>query len=685
MKNQQIYNILTKDSLAKLWIEVSRWGSCSRHVCNHNFEPWGDEMDEFRKNFRINKDEIIIYNRDTSFWGNKNQGCVITDCGIHVIKDNDKYDIVFISWNEIDSIISNVFIDSILKKYELTTIDNNSPQWIIISNRDIFQIKLKSGVVFGLKFDMLVRCSNTPQEYFVRLYKDLNNLFLKVIQTLKNNQNAIANVENLIYQDQKGQAKQIAENERLKDGNEGLYPILAKLYLEEGNYNLIIQLQNEIHQVGKIIPQNYLADFNLILATAYSQIGNHNKARHIYLNLKDELELKTTDGVLVGDFALRQFTKETQILTHEFTALPYEERKAIIVVDRYSVIPEQGVTVFTSQDLPNLSFPIGHPLTNHLYIGHPLIPHKYILFENYQLEFIEDKVREFCQLAQSLGATDISIKCINTTNNDSSNKSSSKIHGDACYNGYSGSGDYSNEYSRKLIQALSKSIDMQQHFTPSILPDLSKDLIWKDSEPSWKRLVVQRMHGNLLTHEEKIETKKSQVLDAREMHDLKLSMKTVLSSLNANVHVEEESHFKMQEDAIISIKVNFAPLSSLTSDTNNCQSENLRSSSNQITSIEQDYLDTLKDCLADCGIISEKERRLLEKIRMMNGISEVRAKELEAMLIPQLTDKEQEYLEEYKAVAEDGIVSEKERRLLDRIRKSYGISEIRAKELESMI
>ena len=85
------------------------------------------------------------------------------------------------------------------------------------------------------------------------------------------------------------------------------------------------------------------------------------------------------------------------------------------------------------------------------------------------------------------------------------------------------------------------------------------------------------------------------------------------------------------------------------------------------------------------GEISPSERRLLTRFRERLGISEDRAAELEATITAiQLTDDEKEYLEAYKDVAKDGDVSNGERRILNRLRTSLGISEERAKELEQM-
>ena len=81
--------------------------------------------------------------------------------------------------------------------------------------------------------------------------------------------------------------------------------------------------------------------------------------------------------------------------------------------------------------------------------------------------------------------------------------------------------------------------------------------------------------------------------------------------------------------------------------------------------------------------ISPKERRLLDRLREKLGISEKRSVELENSLKPQLSEVEQEYLEEYRiCLEEDGEISDRERRLLDRLRDKLGITQERANELE---
>ena len=105
------------------------------------------------------------------------------------------------------------------------------------------------------------------------------------------------------------------------------------------------------------------------------------------------------------------------------------------------------------------------------------------------------------------------------------------------------------------------------------------------------------------------------------------------------------------------------------------------SSSASVTSEEQEYLEEIRACLDNDGEISSRERRLLDRLRKSLGITEARAKELETS-VNNMSDDEKEYQEELKACLEDGTISDRERRLLDRLRKSLGISEERAKAIE---
>ena len=193
------------------------------------------------------------------------------------------------------------------------------------------------------------------------------------------------------------------------------------------------------------------------------------------------------------------------------------------------------------------------------------------------------------------------------------------------------------------------------------------------------------MEGSLLTHEERIETRKSQMVESNEMKEIKGEVQSLFSSAGLEWSKTEELKYQMQENAVLSIKVKFAPMSQLSGQLN--QKQALAPAIEDVTQIsleEQEYLDELKECLAD-GEIGGSERRLLNMLRVNLGISEERAAELEASLQkPQLTEEEQEYLEAYQVAMEDGVISDKERRLLDKLMKRNNISSERAKEIEML-
>lgn len=99
---------------------------------------------------------------------------------------------------------------------------------------------------------------------------------------------------------------------------------------------------------------------------------------------------------------------------------------------------------------------------------------------------------------------------------------------------------------------------------------------------------------------------------------------------------------------------------------------------------EQKYLDEVMFCLEEDNCITEAERKYLERTRTKLGLSKERADEIEAMTKPQLTQDEQEYLGIFKEMMKDGVISERERHILERKQRALGISPDRAKELEQL-
>lgn len=103
------------------------------------------------------------------------------------------------------------------------------------------------------------------------------------------------------------------------------------------------------------------------------------------------------------------------------------------------------------------------------------------------------------------------------------------------------------------------------------------------------------------------------------------------------------------------------------------------------TEEEKQYMDEVRYMLEDDGKIDEKESRILERFRQKFNLSEDRANELKNILLSavDLNSQELEYLKEYETFIQDGEIKERERRLLNRVANLLGISDDRALEIEN--
>lgn len=107
------------------------------------------------------------------------------------------------------------------------------------------------------------------------------------------------------------------------------------------------------------------------------------------------------------------------------------------------------------------------------------------------------------------------------------------------------------------------------------------------------------------------------------------------------------------------------------------------SSSNKLSSVEEQYKEEVMFCLEE-GQITDSDRTFLERKRVKFGISKERAREIESLCQPQLTESEEEYFETYLELTEKGPLTDRGRRLLEREREMLGISKERARQIENM-
>lgn len=613
-----------------------------------------------RSNFGIGNEDNILLIRDTSFWSSRDQGLVITDIGFYCIVDNDNPQPFSFGWEG----ITNVRYQELCLYFQYG----------------------QEEIPIHMKYFM----KSNDDDDMARIGKKLATAFTKIAQSVEPQDDplttSLGGYEELIEQEKYQEAINYCLSCIDTIGFPSFYYWLISDtccgYLK--NWRQCIEYTQkgiEACEEGGDDNLKILMQYNLY--SSYDRLGLNDKARKeclsVMLNATDQKVL----DVLVKDDATNDFQIYEEKYKEEFLTFPYNERKVVMPVKRYVDLHQEHIAVVDIKNLPAINFPMGHPIANQLYVGHPLIASKYIPFENYQLELVEDRVREFCMLVQSLGATDISIECLNSASADQSNNSKQNMSGSVDTWIYDGKASLQTDASRHMIDELSRSISLHQTFEPHNKPTLPEGMVWYANEPSWQRLVSQRLNGDLTSHEERIETKKSQMVEGRELLDIKAEVGILYADMNMAMDKTEESKFTQQENAVLSIKVKFAPMNQLTGEASTAQIT--ASPATGLTSEEEEYMTELKEILAD-GEISPRERRLLERIRIQCGISEERAVALEQSLASlQLTAEEQEYLDEYKEIAADGEITEKERRLLDKILRLNGISQERAREIEASV
>ncbi|MBQ6080493.1 MAG: hypothetical protein IJK93_09490 [Muribaculaceae bacterium] len=337
--------------------------------------------------------------------------------------------------------------------------------------------------------------------------------------------------------------------------------------------------------------------------------------------------------------------------------------------------------IFTIDRIPSsIKFKYGRPTGNKLYIVNPVNPDEYIPYENHEELLFWDKIRELKRILRSLGASKITFTSIRGASVEEIDNRAIKAGGEVSLLTHKLSGEYSSGQSQRNSSSTGQTVGYFESLDTYEHPSLPNDLHWYDNEPDWKDLVEARLNHNQLHFEQSISTKQMSSLDEQSQIDVNAAYENLIFSINANYHREREFHVKVTEETMWRITAEFKPLSEF-SNSQKAASDGIQ---NSYSSEEQQYLDSIKRCLEDGGI-NDHARIMLETVRKALEISEDRAIFLEETLTPKLTDNEKEYLDSVKSFMINGEISSLARQLLEVIRKAKGLSEDRAKEIETMV
>lgn len=616
-----------------------------------------------RISFSIPLDETILFMRDTGFWNNKDQGLVLTDGGIYVINDNDVPEVMKWEWCEYE------YVEYIEQVFYFC----------------------KDGE----------RISSIARGLFFKDEPSLNKCNL-LCKSLTKVASCVERIQDPLEVEDRKLAMQLAENLIASDSdNHYGYFCKGRILLNEESSKDIADEQTEsnyltaldcFEKAYKLCPNS--ADFYVLsnLAMVHNDLGNNATARNYVVKSLDKEILENgnvNDELIQNNYSYLEYIEQSllkDVFENYTRSSEYNDRKFIMPVRDNEIggCLAENIAVFRISYMPPcIKFPSGHPYPNVLYIGHPYKQDLYVPYSESEELFFIDKVHELQYLLECLGAEEITITSIKGKKVSEFNSDELNVHGDVDTLLLEASADYhkSRENKERGSQSVERSFKIK--LAPLKKPYVPEGLVWYNAQPEWQRLVERRMNNNILQYTECVKSSDTRFTSNVEIDDIKASVEYLFTKVNCDVKKNVSKQFASSVDTEWRVDVKFKSIDSFNdySVDNSCH----RTTASNLSAEEQEYLEELTACIND-GVISKGERRLLEKLRVKLGISQIRATELEdSLLLANLSDEEKEYIEEYHAcLADDGSISSGERRLLDRLRHKLGISQDRALELEKM-
>lgn len=613
---------------------------------------------EYRNGFEIPYEEEIMYCRDTSFWNSADQGIVFTDNGIHFC------------WNNDDKANNSGF----LPWYLITNAEYREDCLCFLYNGELWQI-------------ILVYC---VKESDINVRIQLGNKLAYVINLIAQHiaeQTQSQRTENDCIVDQFVQEFNDLYNQEEEAASYGYSQyaehtnplMLVAAMTADNNANHVLEVFNQEFDNWRDDDETRNILFSLysknLLAAGYTNLARA-KTLEAYNTIPED---QTWFGYNVRENVLSDFNIANSDYVEHFLEIPYQERKVLFVTDGYSTLEQNSIAVLHINELDNLTFPIGHPMVNQLYVAHPLIQNHYIPFENYEVELIQDRVREFCSLMEGMGATSITVGYQQFNVSESESYANTNALAAVGMKFYSAQASVNQQETNKFMQSLGQSLNLHQTYNPFQQPFIPDNLIWYPQEPTWQRLVEQRLRGSITSHTESIETNKTQVINNDSLSEIQAELQVLLSNANLEISTSTSETLKQHDNVVLQIHVEFAPLWSL----GQTEYQEIPSQESELTENEQEYLEMFQEAIVDGnGQITNSARNLLGKYASSLGITTHRATQLEQMYLPSFTTEEKEFIEEVRTVIdEDGELTNMSIRLLYKLATKLGISEQRAEEL----
>lgn len=426
------------------------------------------------------------------------------------------------------------------------------------------------------------------------------------------------------------------------------------------------------------IKQNAISEYEdctNVLLGLFDAYDNEKAEVADYLNSNDKDENEIAEAMIA-------IAEEDR-----FSNIPFHDRQFVFVTragsDSIAGCSDEDDNikyVFTIDRLPKeLTFPVGHPQQNTLYVASPVKKGYYVPYCDAEETLFQEKVNDFIRLSQCLGATEISFRSLKGQSLTESFLSSDSYHGGVSIKGNRVSGGYSQKRSGNGSVDSSRSVEFTRKYDPIKYPYCPDDIEWVNLDPSWQSFVKQRLEGNTLEASMKISSTESISSNVNTIRNVKAAFENMMVKVDANYDSEEDNTFSKTESTEWQITVQFRSMREFTE-----QSETRSSNQMKLSDSEERYKEEVMFLLED-GVIGDSEHRLLERKRLKLGVSEERAKMIEESCAPSITEEEKEYIEIYKELVADGDITERKRKILQREAESLGISNQKALELETRV
>ena len=365
--------------------------------------------------------------------------------------------------------------------------------------------------------------------------------------------------------------------------------------------------------------------------------------------------------------------------------VPYKERKYIMLVEDSKIknCAVSGITIFNSSNVPNcINFYENMPLNNELYVGHPYNPSVYIPYNQAEDILFQDKIQEFCYILQQLGAEEITITSLKgrKVNEINNKKEELEVAANAGRFG-NASLNIDSSTSNLMDRTSHEQYDVKYVYDPIDMPKVPSETIWYQNQSKWQSIALSRIEGNTLECNECISSKSISFTTSSEKEDIKAKLKVLMANIEGRIYEEEEKQLREETETIWRVSVKFRSKKLLQKDT--LPQPN---SATALTNNEEEFLNEVRFCLDNDGIIDSEEQVYLDKVSQKLGLTQTKAQELQNSLIsPQLTDNEKKYIEAISERTIDGKIPPSSQRIVERYRELYKVSSQRAEELELYI